>query len=66
MDIIARVYSSPYDARVADTAPELLEAALSLVCCPAFTGALFERDKESHRAWTIARLAIAHARDSKV
>lgn len=37
---------------------ELLKALDGLVCCPAFTGALFEVDKESHRAWTLAGAAI--------
>jgi hypothetical protein len=40
---------------------ELVKAMVNLVCCPAFTGNLFERDKESHRAWTLARAAIAKA-----
>ncbi len=42
--------------------PELLEALADLVCCPAFTGARFEKDPESHKAWTLARAAIAKAR----
>lgn len=37
---------------------ELLKALVNLVCCPAFSDALFETDKESHRAWTEARAAI--------
>lgn len=33
-----------------------MQAALeNLVVCPAFTGTVFEKDKESHRAWTLAR-----------
>ncbi len=39
----------------------LITATIDLVCCPAFTGALFERDKESHRAWTLAREATTTA-----
>ena len=37
---------------------ELVEATLNLVCCPAFNGKVFEGDKESHKAWTLARLAL--------
>lgn len=42
-------------------APAMYEALLELVICPAFNGQVFERDKESHRAWTLARNAIAQA-----
>ncbi len=48
-------------ATLISAAPELYEALLNLVCCPAFTGKLFETDKESHKAWTLARAAIAKA-----
>ena len=34
------------------------EALTNLVICPAFTGKLFESDRESHRAWTLARAAL--------
>jgi hypothetical protein len=43
-------------------APDLYRTLLDLVCCPAFTGELFQRDKESHAAWTRARDALAKAR----
>ncbi len=47
----------------AATARDMLEALEGLVCCPAFTGALFQTDKASHRAWTLAGLVIDTARD---
>lgn len=50
------------NARLMVAAPELLEALLDLVCCPAFNGRLFETDKESHKAWTLARVVIAKAK----
>ena len=34
------------------------EALTNLVICPAFTGKLFESDRESHRAWTLARAVL--------
>ena len=37
---------------------ELFDALLDLVCCPAFNSAAFERDTESHKAWTLARHAL--------
>jgi hypothetical protein len=37
---------------------KLEEALQELVCCPAFTGALFEKDKDSHVAWTNARFVL--------
>jgi hypothetical protein len=43
-------------------APDLYRTLLDLVCCPAFTGELFQRDKTSHAAWTRARDALAKAR----
>ena len=43
-----------------DEAQDLYEALMNLVCCPAFNGELFEADKESHRAWTLAREALAN------
>ena len=42
--------------------PDLLAALEDLVCCPTFTGARFEKDPESHKAWTLARAAIAKAK----
>lgn len=38
---------------------ECVEALENLVICPAFNGQVFERDKESHREWTLARAALA-------
>lgn len=37
------------------TKTELRNAMMDLVCCPIFTGDALEKDKESHRAWTLAR-----------
>ena len=37
-----------------DSEREMLEVIQELVCCPAFNGQLFEHDKASHRAWTLA------------
>ena len=42
---------------------KLVEALLDLVCCPAFTGELFEKDKNSHKVWTRAREAVNQARE---
>jgi hypothetical protein len=42
---------------------ELVIALHELVCCPAFTSELFEKDKESHKAWTLARYEIKRAND---
>lgn len=42
-------------------APAMYEALLNLVICPAFNSQVFERDKESHKAWTLARAALAQA-----
>lgn len=44
---------------------EMLNALIDLVICPAFNGKVFETDKESHRAWTIARDVIRKAREQK-
>ena len=52
---------SEANARLIAAAPDLLEALLNVVCCPAFTGELFKTDKDSHKAWTLARAAIAKA-----
>ena len=41
-----------------DLAAEMFSALKELVCCSAFNGQVFERDKEAHRAWTIARYVI--------
>jgi len=44
---------------MADATVYKLRKALSdLVCCPAFNGEVFERDTESHKAWTNARIAL--------
>ena len=50
-----------------NTHDALVEALEQLVICPAFNGQVFERDKESHRAWTLARqaLQLAQHRESK-
>lgn len=44
-----------------DQVRPLVEALRDLVCCPAFNGAVFARDPDSHRAWTLARAALAQA-----
>ena len=41
-----------------DLAAEMFSALKDLVCCSAFNGQVFEKDRESHRAWTIARYVI--------
>lgn len=38
--------------------PALVEAMKELVCCPAFNSKVFEGDRESHKAWTLAREAL--------
>jgi uncharacterized protein YbaR (Trm112 family) len=45
-----------------ETERELWEALMELVCCPAFNGQVFERDRESHRAWTLAREVLERHR----
>ena len=50
---IIRLCSRP-NARLIVKAPEMQEMIIALVCCPAFNGQVFERDKESHRIWTLA------------
>ena len=42
---------------------DLEEALQELICCPAFTGALFEKDKESHIAWTRARFTLENVQE---
>jgi len=37
---------------------ELIEILEDLVCCPAFNSQIFEKDKESHKAWTLGRYAL--------
>ena len=41
---------------------ELAGALEELICCGVFTGALIEKDKKAHRAWTLGRGALEHAR----
>jgi hypothetical protein len=53
------------DAHLFAAAPDMLEALLDLVCCPAFNGKMFETDKESHKAWSVARAAIAKAKGER-
>jgi hypothetical protein len=49
-----------------ENAPKMLEALQALVICPAFSGQVFEKDKESHKAWTLARLVISEATGTKL
>lgn len=60
-DVLAQLVEREADATLFAAAPAMYEALLELVICPAFNGQVFERDKESHRAWTLARNAIAQA-----
>jgi len=59
---IAAFNTAGNDTEAASVHDELIKALDRLVCCPAFTGALFERDKQSHYAWTLARKALADAK----
>lgn len=43
------------------TKEEALEALMELIIAPCFTGALFEKDPDSHRAWTLAREVVMRA-----
>ena len=58
---IATYIDNEADARLFAAAPAMYEALLNLVICPAFNSQVFERDKESHKAWTLARAALAQA-----
>ena len=49
------------NAKFIAAAPAMYEALLNLVICPAFNSQVFERDKESHKAWTLARATLAQA-----
>nr|MBL8410728.1 hypothetical protein [Dechloromonas sp.] len=48
-------------AMLAEAAPDMLAALKALVICPAFNRDVFEKDKESHKAWTLGRMAIEKA-----
>lgn len=61
-------YNAHLIALMHNALPALIEAAEALenlVICPAFNGQVFERDKESHREWTLARDALAKLQGSK-
>lgn len=52
--------------RALNTYDQLFAACDELLCCPAFNGAVFDKDKASHRVWTIAHILMSDIKQGRV